>query len=395
MATAGKTELWNGPQHPPRWMSEHGNLPAPVSFAVCRETLTPEGGLITAYTVLGDIAALTPLDFRQWLLRHRLAGADGIGLSLLVIRETLDREGLISDCIIERRRGALDGPLCGAPARIAFRGPAGAVRLYAIEAGDRLTEIPPSALIRRPCAIEASSLQESFSGEERALRARFGPTALVVGRRAPTVSEDMIGLSSIVHVRTGDAEVGCGIGWHGPVAYTLVAAFPRFDQGPALPSADERAVAAAIETHRLVRHETRHDTAGPGVVARRRDGPELFIVRPDGGGATVTPYTPDPASVGSPDQRRWMRYAEAHEARTILDAYQDGGSDDLIVLTGDTDGEVWRHRIDTDGVEIGRDPANDTAVAVRHRAGRNSQAGQPCAECTASVWTTPCCKDPA
>lgn len=369
MATAGKTEIWNGPQLTTRWVAAHGNLPAPVCFAIFRETQRADGHQVTAYTVHDDASILTPRGFERWLVRHRLAGPERIGVALLIIREILDEHGLIRECTIERRRGAVDGPLCGAPARVEFMGPAQAVRLYVVKAGSRLVEAHPSTFIRQPHVAHETFVAEAFSGEEAALRTRFGPDAVIVARRDPTLFEDMIGLSCVAHVQTDESPIGCGIGWHGPLAYTLLAAFPRLDHGLALPPTEDQAVTASIEAEDLVRHEMRLDTNGLGVIARQRNGQELYIVRPNKGGASVAPYVPDPMSVGSPDQRRWMRYAETHEARTILDAYQDGGSEELVVLTGDADGQVWLHRIDADGVEVARGPANDTAVAARYRMG--------------------------
>jgi len=61
-----------------------------------------------------------------------------------------------------------------------------------------------------------------------------------------------------------------------------------------------------------------------------------------------------------------MRYVEAYEQLVVLDAWHDDGSDDLIVLTGEANGQVWRHHIDRDGVETWRKPDDDAAAAVLH-----------------------------
>lgn len=341
-----------------------GSLPRPVAYGIFRETTHPDGRITASYRMQGEAVPLNHDAFHRWLLHHKLGGPKGLGLSLLVIREVLLATGAIRECVIERRRGAVDGPLSGDPARVEFVGPARSVRLYAVDAQGRLTEAAPTTLPPLP----HQGISEGFSGEEHAIREHFGQSAMVLDRRSPTLFEEVAGLSSIVHVREQDGETGCGVGWHGPMVYLLVGDFPRLDHGLALPFAEEEAVAAAVRRHDLVRHEMRFDPRGLGVVASARDGRHLFIVRPDGEGARVEPFAPGESVVGSNDQRRWIRYAEAHEGRIALDVYQDGASDELIVLTGDGSGQVWRHRIDPDGVEVACGPANETAVAMLYRA---------------------------
>lgn len=366
MAMAGRTSLWNGPQLAARWLAERGPLPRPISYAIFRETALSDGAITASYCIQDEPTPLTHHDFQQWLLRHKLGGPDGLGLALLVIREVLDTNGAIRECVIERRRGATDGPLSGDPARVEFVGPARSVRLYTVDSHGHLAEAAQAA----PPPPPRHDITEGFSGEERVIRTRFGQSAVVLDRRSPTLFEEMAGLSSIVHVRGRDRDIGCGVGWHGPMAYLLIGDFPRLDHGLALPPDEEEAVAAELRRHKLVRHEMRFDAEGLCVIASRRDRSDLFIVRPVKDGARVDPYTPGDATVGSDDQRRWIRYAEAHEGRVALDAYQDGASDELVVLTGDADGQVWRHRIDPDGVEVACGPANETAVAMLYRTRR-------------------------
>lgn len=371
MAMAGRTSLWNGPQLAAQWLAARGPLPRPVSYAIFRETTRPNGGTDEHYSTPNEPHPLAPHDFQHWLLHHRLGGPDGLGLALLVIREVVDPDGAIRECVIERRRGAVDGPLSGEPARVEFVGAARSVRLYSVDNQGRLVETTPAAPPAPPC----HDITEAFRGEEDAIRAHFGQAAVVLDRRSPTLFEELAGLSSIVHVRGTDRgtgrDWGCGIGWHGPMPYLLIGDFPRLDHGLALPPAEESAVAAALREHNLTRHEMRFDSEGLCVIASRRDRQDLFIVRPDSDGARVDPYTPGDETVGSNDQRRWIRYAEAHEGRIALDAYQDGASEELVVLTGDGDGQVWRHRIDPDGVELACGPANETAVAMLYRARRS------------------------
>jgi hypothetical protein len=363
MAIAGRTGFWNGPQLAARWLADHAPLPRPRSYAVYRETTGPDGRAVETYRTADEADPLAHYDFEQWRLRHQLAGPDGLALAVLVIREVVDAGGTIRECVIERRRGTFDGPFYGNPARVEFVGSARAVRLYTADAQGRLVEATPTT----PSGPTGRDIAEGFGAEEDAIRARFGPEAVVLDRRSPTLFEDMIGLSSVVHVRGVDGDIGCGIGWHGPMVYLLIGAFPRLDHGLALPPADESAVALALHRHGLVRHEMRLDPEGLCVMAGQRNGRQLFILRAGADRVRVERYTPGDETIGSADQRRWISYAEAHEGRIMLDAYQDGASDELVVLTGDAEGQVWRHRIDPDGVELACGPANETAVAALYR----------------------------
>lgn len=370
MAMAGRTSAWNGPQLAAHWLASRAPLPRPITYAIYRETTRASGEVTSRYTIQGDPASFGSLEFEQWRTARDLDGEAGLRLALLTVREVLDASGAIRECVIERRRGAIDGPYCGDPARIEFIGAARSVRLYTADGVGRLTEAAPPSTQPPP----RQDITDGFRGEEAAIRAHFGPTAMVMDRRSPTLFEEMAGLASIVHVRDGDRDRGCGVGWFGPMPYLLIAEFPRLDHGLALPPAEEGAVAAALRAHDLVRHEMRLDAEGLCVIASERNRPNLFVVRPDGTGARVLPYAPGGTAVGSDDQRRWIRYAEAHEGRVALDAYQDGASDELVVLTGDDQGQVWRHRIDPDGVEVACGPANETAVAMLYRA---RQPGAP------------------
>lgn len=189
----------------------------------------------------------------------------------------------------------------------------------------------------------------------------------MIDSREPTLFEDMVGLSTIVHVQTPDGlERGCGVGWHGNLPFILEADFPRFAGPPALPPEDETAVVAALQGDELVRGETRYDEIGNAVIARRRGSDALVMLRPSPGKLTVEPYTPNRDAAG-PDQQRWMNYAESYEGLTVLDAWRDGATEDVIVLTGDLSGQIWRHHIDSDGVETWRKTDDDAAVGTLHR----------------------------
>jgi hypothetical protein len=103
------------------------------------------------------------------------------------------------------------------------------------------------------------------------------------------------------------------------------------------------------------------------VIAREKGGWNLFTIRLDGNATRIDPYTPGRGAAGNDDQRRWMTYAETYEARTILDAWRNGRTDELAVLTIDPDLKAWRHIIDTDGVEISRQTDNEAAAAAVYR----------------------------
>jgi hypothetical protein len=363
MTTAGGGEVWTGPRLAAQLVALNGAAPDPVQHVIYRATRLAEGTEEEGYAIPGEQKRLKDEALDLWLARNRLAGADRLAVAVLVIRETLDSRGLITQCTLERRRGSFDGPFCGDPARVDFAGAAGAVRLYRSHLDGRLTEIAPSSDLAPPHVRSP----EQFAGEHNAVRARFGEGVRILDSREPTLFEDMIGLSSVIHVRAEDGrEVGCGIGWHGSTAFVLEADFPRFAAQLDLLPEDEAAVAAALGADRLVRGETRLDEKGIAVVARRRGSEALFLLRPQSGQVRIEPHEPVLA-LGGPDQQRWMRYIETYEEHVVLDAWHDGASDDLIVLTGDPSGQVWGHHVDTDGVETWRKPDDDAAVGALHR----------------------------
>jgi len=331
---------------------------------IARITLHADGHETELYHVADEPTPVPQAALPQWLARHQLRGADRLALAMLIIRETLDSAGLIRECSLEWRRGALDGPLCGEPARVEFIGPARMARFYRVRRDGRLAEIAA-----RSETLSARHLPpEHFAAEQNAIRAQFGPQARMVDAREPTLFESMVGLDSILHVRLVDGqEIGCGIGWHGPVPFVLAADFPRFARPLILAPENEAAVQALLVQDDLVRHETRLDSIGLAVIARRRGGEALFLLRAEEGAAAATPYEARPAEIASADQARWMRYAETYEHLAILDSWQDGDSSALLVITGDESGQVWRHHIDADGVETWRRPDDTAAAGLLYR----------------------------
>jgi len=363
MAAAEGGEVWTGPRLAARLVALNGAAPDPVQQVIFRSTRRSDGTMLEGYHVPGESRLLDEAGLNDWLTSHRLAGAERLAVAVLLINETLDARGLITQCTLERRRGSADGPYCGEPARVDFAGAASAVRLYRSHLDGRLTEVAPFADTPPPSV----RLPEQFAGEHDALVARFGEGVRIIDAREPTLFEDMIGLSSIVHVHTADGrEVGCGIGWHGAMAFVLEADFPRFATQLELLPDDAAAISAAIRSNGLVRGETRLDSAGVAVLARRTGGEALFLLRPQAGQVRIEPYGANRDAAG-PDQQRWMRYVESYEGLSVLDAWRDGTAQDVIVLTGDPGGQVWQHHIDPDGVETWRKVSDDAAIGGLHR----------------------------
>src|SRR5262249_38204546 len=151
------------------------------------------------------------------------------------------------------------------------------------------------------------------AGEDAAVRDFLGPGSLIIDRRSPSLFEDLLGLSAVIHARRpGGGVIGCGVGWHGDVAFVLAADFPRHDGSLAAPPRLEEAVANAIRTRDLIRHETRVDEQGLAVIARERGRRSLVTIRVLGQATRIDPYTPGRGAAMTDDQRRWMTYAETY-----------------------------------------------------------------------------------
>lgn len=370
MARADDTSVWTGRQLTTQWLLSADHA-APIVFALCRQTLDHRGDAAVSYRVHGQDDAWTPEAWRAWLREQHLTAERQLAVSLLIVSETLEPSGAVRECALERRRADVDGPFSGRPARIEFLGPARAVRLYEVDAHQRLIELPPE-----PELAESPQADIYMDGEEAALAAHVGASFLLLSRRAPTLAESVAGFCAIFHLDRGGEVIGCGIGWHGPQPYAIVAEFPRMNLPLALPPEQESLVCRALEANRLVRHETRLDPQGLMVMATDRSARNVFAVRPDSGRARVLPYE-TVCAPGSEDQRRWIHYAETHQGGTLLDAYDDGLSQALVVLMADATGRVWRYRIDPDGVEVAREAADDAAVAEHFRASHCVPGAEP------------------
>jgi hypothetical protein len=331
---------------------------------VFRATTHADGSTIRHYQVPDVTTRLDEHGYNTWVSDHVPSGRETDLVSVLLIQEVLDEHALILTCCLERRRGSSTGPFHGEPARVTFTGAVSQVRLYRVTAGGILREMTPQ--LDQP--LPPPARLDHLTGEEQAIRCVFGPTVRILDARAPTVLEDLVGLTSIMHLRTPDGiEIDCGLGWHGTAPFVLRANFPRFGIPADLTEAAAAGVAAAAATGRLTTFETRDDANGPVVMARSNCDGTFHLIRP-AAGAQVEAYTPGvPAGLLTADQTLWARYAQSHENLTIIDAYRNGRSDNVFMLAGAPDGQVTRHLIDADGTEIWRAVADDTAAAAHHR----------------------------
>jgi hypothetical protein len=334
-------------------------------YVVYRVSTQADGAIVTQYEVPGIAAPLDEAGFANWRQVHAPIGEQDEHLSILIIRELLDVHGSILTCALERRRGSLIGRYHGAPARVTFAGAADQVRLYRVTPSGALHEIIPS-LDQRPPPV---ARRDHFAGEEASIRDVFGPATQILDARGPTLLEELIGLTSILHIRAPSGlEIDCGLGWHGTTPFLLRADFPRFDAAPALPVADAASIAVTAVTAGLTTFEARTDAQGPAVLARANREGTLHLLRPQGNSVGIEPYVPGiQAGLLNADQAIWVRYAETHEHLVMLDAYPDGRADGVFVLAVSPTGQVTRHLIDADGVEVWRATADDTAIAAVHR----------------------------
>lgn len=364
MTTAGRGQVWTGEQLSARLAALGGVAPEATHHAVYW-TITgpgPSGHPPEGYAVPGEAECLTPASFDFWLAQRGLAGLGRLGIVVLVIRTALTPDGGIDTCALEYRRGAVDGPYHGSPARITFTGPARDVRFYQAAPDGQLREIAPTPSVKGPSDQGSDDGDTGWGIVTSALAAWFDAPVLVIGTRAPTVIEAMVGIARVLHLeRPGAGETGCGVLWHGPIPVALPAAFPRFDVAPRLAPAQQLALAALIDAEHLVVCETRRDDQGLAVLARRGTTREPVLVRFDGAAPRIAPYVPGLPSGLLEAQAQWVRYIETYEHLCARDAYRDGDTGALIVLTQGSDGKRWRHSVDEDGVETWRTAEPGTA----------------------------------
>jgi len=382
MTTPGRGQVWTSEQLTARLAALRGVLPATLQHAVYRATNDATAHAHEGYLVPGERRRLSAEAFDFWLAKRDLAGPERLSVAVLVIRERLGADGNIQDCELEFRRGAVDGPYYGSPARIVFTGPGRFARFYQATPEGALAEVAPTpGASARP---EAET--DTAAAMHLAVQACCGDAARILETREPTVIEAMVGITSVLHVVQADErEVACGIIWHGPIAVALQADFPRFDVQPTLSAGQSAALETLAAAEGLVACETRRDERGLLVVARRHASGELALVRfdtetapssPTSSPPTLSPYMPGRPTGVTADQDQWLHYIETYEGLRVLDGYHDGASGALIVLTGGADGAAWRHHVDIDGIETWRRPDAGSAVATLpgERAGGGAEA---------------------
>jgi hypothetical protein len=378
MPTPGREQVRTGRRLSARLAEARGLAPAAAQFVVYRATSNPATPIQEGYLVPGETHRLSATDFDFWLAERGLDGTKRSSVAVLVIREHLTANGMIRDCEVEFRLGAVDGPYDGNPARIVFAGPARRARFYWATPEGGLAEVAatPGATIRPGSEIDAAAMHD-------AVQASCGTTARILDTREPTSIEAMVGITSVLHVMQQDGrEVACGILRHGPNAIALWADFPRFDVKPTLSAHQSGLLDALAAAEGLIACETRRDEHGLAIVARRSATADLVLVRFDGETAGLAPYVPGRPSGLATDQERWLHYIATYEALDLLDAYRDGTSDALIVLTGGADGAAWRHHVDIDGIEKWRRADTGSVAATLHGRPRRDGAApaEPLAE---------------
>ncbi len=400
MTTPGRGQVWTSEQLTARLTALRGLVPAILQHVVYRATSDATAHPREGYLVPGERRRLSAEAFDFWLAKRDLAGPERLSVAVLVIREHLGADGNIQDCELEYRRGAVDGPYHGSPARIVFIGPGRFARFYQATPEGALAEVAPTP--GAPARPETET--DTAAAMRLAVQACCGDAARILETREPTVIEAMVGITSVLHVvQATEREVACGILWHGPIAVALQADFPRFDVEPTLPAGQSAALEALADAEGLVTCETRRDERGLVVVARRRATGELVLVRFDNetttsSRPTLSPYVPGRPTGVTADQDQWLHYIETYEGLRVLDGYHDGTSGALIVLTGGADGAAFRHHVDIDGIETWRRPDGGSAAAALRgeRPGGGTQAEPPApAPAVASMSAGPDVPPPA
>jgi hypothetical protein len=361
MTTPGRGQVWTSEQLTARLTALRGAVPAVLQHAVYRATVDAAAYGHEGYVVPGEARRLTSAAFDFWLAKRGLAGPERLSVAVLVIRERLAADGNIQDCELEYRRGAVDEPYHGSPARIAFTGPGRLARFYQATPEGALAEVAPTPGV----ASRPDTETDTATAMRLAVQVCCGEATRILETRDPTVIEAMAGITSVLHVvQANEREAACGIIWHGPIAVALQADFPRFDVEPTLSAGQSSVLEALVAAEGLIACETRRDEHGLGVVARRRATGELVLVRFDNEAAALSPYVPGRPTGITADQEQWLHYIETYEGLRALDGYHDGTTGAVIVLTGGADGAAWRHHVDIDGIETWRRPDNGSAAAA-------------------------------
>ena len=215
MTAPGRGQVWTSEQLTARLAALRGLAPPVTQYVVYRATIHTAGNPVghdhegtfredadpedpgrEGYLVPGETRRLPAAAFDFWLAKRGLAGIERLSVAVLVIRERLGDDGDIQDCELEYRRGAVDGPYFGSPARIAFTGPARLARFYQATPEGDLAEVAPT-----PGAVVQPRIESDTSAAiGLALLACCGEGARILDSREPTVIEAMVGITSVLHV---------------------------------------------------------------------------------------------------------------------------------------------------------------------------------------------------
>ena len=345
----GRYAPWGGGRLAAYLADFGGDLPQSVWHAVVLCGETSIGTASDLYWFGGDVVLRGQEEFRRWIMDHGLAGPAQLAIALLLIRPLREFDRGPGACIMEYRRGALDGPLAGHPARVRIVGSPPQIRLFDTESASLSSSLTAdgsgaTSCFARPVADNAD--------EMIAISAAFGGPAEVIARRIPTTLEAAAGFSDILRVHAGSGIHACGLGWHGPVPFVLPAGFTGWPEDPALTPAEDAAVAAVLRCRGRCGYEVLRQEEG---LSSKVCNPAADLVQVPASltGLGLQAYHPIADKLCSPDQQRWMQYVTRHEHCVVLDA-RPGANRDLLALAAAPDGHVWRFWIDQDGVELAR-----------------------------------------
>ena len=112
--TARRSDIWTGAQLAGWLAAAARSVATPSLFVIVRETLRHGGretrGPRATFQLPNHAGSTDESGFQEWLARNQATGAEQHKVAILVIRETLDEADRITECILERRIGAVDGP---------------------------------------------------------------------------------------------------------------------------------------------------------------------------------------------------------------------------------------------------------------------------------------------
>src|SRR5882757_9405440 len=174
----GDGDVWPPAKLHARLAALKGLAPAPRCHMIWRATSRPNTPEVSGYELPGHSDRSGELEFERWLLEQGLAGSERLSVSVLVIRERLDEADMMRDCVLERRRGAVEGPYHGNVARVECTGAARVVHRYRALRDGRLAELPDQD---RPPTPRPDELDmDGFAGEDDAVHDYLGAGATIL-----------------------------------------------------------------------------------------------------------------------------------------------------------------------------------------------------------------------